>query len=44
MMPNAHPLIGRTLEGRFSLTGFIGEGAMATVFKGTDSATGGKSR
>jgi serine/threonine protein kinase len=42
MMPNAHPLIGRTLEGRFSLTGFIGEGAMATVFKGTDSATGGE--
>ncbi|MFO0619620.1 MAG: protein kinase [Polyangiaceae bacterium] len=41
MMHSAHPLIGRTLEGRFRLTGFIGEGAMATVFRGVDQQSGG---
>ncbi|MBL8741556.1 MAG: serine/threonine protein kinase [Myxococcales bacterium] len=30
------PLISRTLGGRFKLTGHIGEGAMASVFRGTD--------
>ncbi len=29
-----HELIGRTLGGRFRLTGFLGEGAMASVFRG----------
>ncbi|MEZ4296133.1 MAG: serine/threonine-protein kinase [Polyangiaceae bacterium] len=28
------PLIGQTIAGRFKLTGFIGEGAMATVYRG----------
>jgi serine/threonine-protein kinase len=30
------PLISRTLGGRFKLTGHIGEGAMASVFRGSD--------
>jgi eukaryotic-like serine/threonine-protein kinase len=34
----ARALIGRTLGGRFKLTSFIGEGAMATVFRGEQSA------
>jgi serine/threonine protein kinase len=37
-MADSHPLIGRTLEGRFRLTGYIGEGAMATVLRGVDLA------
>jgi serine/threonine-protein kinase len=34
----ARALIGRTLGGRFKLTSFIGEGAMASVFRGVQSA------
>jgi serine/threonine-protein kinase len=34
----ARALIGRTLGGRFKLTSFIGEGAMASVFRGEQSA------
>jgi serine/threonine-protein kinase len=34
----ARALIGRTLGGRFKLTSFIGEGAMAWVFRGEQSA------
>ena len=34
----ARALIGRTLGGRFKLTSFIGEGAMAAVFRGEQSA------
>jgi serine/threonine-protein kinase len=30
----AREMIGRTLAGRFRLTGFLGEGAMAAVFRG----------
>ncbi len=30
------PLISRTLGGRFKITGHIGEGAMASVFRGVD--------
>ncbi len=30
------PLLGRTLGGRYKLTAHIGEGAMASVFRGTD--------
>ncbi len=37
-MADPHPLVGRTLEGRFRLTGYIGEGAMATVLRGVDLA------
>src|SRR6185437_7315787 len=33
-----HELIGRTLAGRFRLTGFLGEGAMASVFRGEQDA------
>jgi serine/threonine protein kinase len=33
----ARALIGRTLGGRFKLTSFIGEGAMAAVFRGEQS-------
>jgi eukaryotic-like serine/threonine-protein kinase len=33
-----HELIGRTLGGRFRLTGFLGEGAMASVFRGEQDA------
>jgi serine/threonine-protein kinase len=32
------PLIGRTLGGRFRVTGFIGEGAMASVYRGVQEA------
>jgi len=35
-MAGVEPLIGRTLAGRFRITGFIGEGAMASVFRGVD--------
>ena len=31
-------LIGQTIAGRFKLTGFIGEGAMATVYRGLQDA------
>ncbi|MBK8257364.1 MAG: protein kinase [Polyangiaceae bacterium] len=31
-------LIGQTIAGRFRLTGFIGEGAMATVYRGLQDA------
>jgi serine/threonine protein kinase len=31
-------LIGQTVAGRFKLTGFIGEGAMATVYRGLQEA------
>jgi eukaryotic-like serine/threonine-protein kinase len=34
MSDAAHPLIGRTLGGRFTITGYIGEGAMAAVYRG----------
>ncbi len=37
MDDTARALIGRTLGGRFKLTSFIGEGAMATVFRGEQS-------
>src|SRR5262249_52769411 len=30
------PLLSRTLGGRFKITGHIGEGAMASVFRGVD--------
>lgn len=36
MVEAAHPLIGRTLAGRYRLLGVIGEGAMATVFRAVD--------
>ena len=31
-------LIGRTIAGRFQITGFIGEGAMAAVYRGVQDA------
>ena len=31
-------LIGQTIAGRFKITGFIGEGAMATVYRGVQEA------
>ena len=34
----AQALVGRTLGGRFRLTGFLGEGAMARVFRGEQDA------
>ncbi len=40
-MAEGHPLVGRTLEGRFRLTGFIGEGAMASVLRAVDLQNGG---
>jgi serine/threonine-protein kinase len=33
-MSSAAALIGHTLAGRFHITGFLGEGAMATVYRG----------
>src|SRR5262245_51355518 len=33
-MSSDRALIGRTLEGRFKITGYIGDGAMATVYRG----------
>ena len=39
-MPDVSALVGRVLEGRFRLTGYIGEGAMATVLRGVDMANG----
>src|SRR5262245_10105661 len=33
-MTDTGALIGRTIAGRFRVTGFIGEGAMATVYRG----------
>src|SRR5579862_9422948 len=38
MSDAAHELIGRTLGGRFRLTGFLGEGAMASVYRGEQDA------
>ena len=35
------PLLSRTLGGRFKITGHIGEGAMASVFRGVDLNEGG---
>jgi len=35
-MAGGEPLLGRVLAGRFRITGFIGEGAMASVFRGVD--------
>jgi serine/threonine protein kinase len=40
-MAGVEPLIGRTLAGRFRITGFIGEGAMASVFRGVDMTQAG---
>ncbi len=40
-MAGVEPLIGRTLAGRFRITGFIGEGAMASVFRGVDVTQAG---
>jgi serine/threonine-protein kinase len=37
-MPVASSLLGRTLAGRFRITGFIGEGAMAAVYRGYQDA------
>ncbi len=37
-MSNGQALIGRTLAGRFRVTGFIGEGAMASVYRGLQDA------
>ncbi len=34
------PLLGRTIGGRFQIRGHIGEGAMASVFRGVDAQTG----
>lgn len=36
-MGMGQPLLGRTLGGRFQITGHIGEGAMASVFRGLDT-------
>jgi len=36
------PLIGRKLGGRYQITGHIGEGAMASVFRGVDVESGGE--
>jgi serine/threonine-protein kinase len=37
-MPPGPSLIGRTLAGRFRITGFLGEGAMAAVYRGEQDA------
>ena len=37
-MSAAPQLIGRTVAGRFRITGFIGEGAMAAVYRGVQDA------
>ncbi|MFO0551744.1 MAG: protein kinase [Polyangiaceae bacterium] len=42
-MGSSQPLLGRTLGGRFKLTAHIGEGAMASVFRGIDVAGPGGS-
>ena len=37
-MDAAQDLLGRTLSGRFQVTAFIGEGAMANVYRAVDLA------
>ena len=37
-MGSGQAIIGRTLAGRFRVTGFIGEGAMASVYRGVQQA------
>jgi len=37
-MTRDQPLLGRTLGGRFRITSHIGEGAMASVFRGVDTS------
>lgn len=37
---NQHPLIGTTLEGRYVIQEFVGEGGMGIVFKAYDQKTG----
>src|SRR5262249_49388693 len=39
MNDTARELIGRTVGGRFRLTGFLGEGAMASVYRGEQDGT-----
>jgi serine/threonine-protein kinase len=35
---SSEPILGRTLAGRFRVVGFIGEGAMASVYRGVQEA------
>src|SRR5579871_2520967 len=35
---SSEPILGRTLAGRFRVVGFIGEGAMASVYRGIQEA------